>query len=163
MTQGDVGCEHPHYTAEKSMTDIITSPAPTCFDCGAPGFSIQENVNDPDGRIAGEWTFRQCSNKDCGLVWLDPAPLETELWKAYANYHTHTRDSSKGFEKPILSISNRLIKLALLPIWISNGLKNDMDYLRYMTLKDEPAGRLLDVGCGAGRLLNRMRKRGWEV
>lgn len=163
MTQGKAGREYPHYAIEKSMSDMITSPAPACFDCGALGFSIQENAKDPDGYIAGEWTFRQCSNKDCGLVWLDPAPLETELWKAYANYHTHTRDSSRGFEKPILSLSNRLMKLALLPGWISSGLNDEMDYLRYMTLKNEPAGMLLDVGCGAGRLLNRMKKRGWEV
>jgi 2-polyprenyl-3-methyl-5-hydroxy-6-metoxy-1,4-benzoquinol methylase len=145
------------------MIEIATSPAPICFDCGASGFTIQENVKEPDGRISGDWAFRQCSNKDCGLVWLDPAPLETELWKAYTSYHTHTRDASGKMEKSLLSLFNRLVRLVLLPLWLGNGLRREMRYLRFMTLEHEPAGRLLDVGCGAGRLLNRMRKRGWEV
>ena len=145
------------------MIEMATAPAPNCFGCGTTGRFIQEQVEDPDENVADKWAFRQCSNQDCGLVWLDPAPLESELWKAYTRYHTHTRDASNSFERSILSLSNRLTKLILLPFWIGVGLRKEADYLRYMTLKDEPAGRLLDVGCGAGRLLNRMRKRGWEV
>ena len=32
-----------------------------------------------------------------------------------------------------------------------------------MTLKKTPAGRLLDIGCGGGRFMNRMKRLGWEV
>lgn len=142
---------------------MITSPAPACFDCDASGFTIQENVKDPDGHIAGEWAFRKCSNKDCGLVWLDPIPLETELWKAYATYHTHTRNSSGKAGGLLLSLANRLIRAAFSPIWISNGLWREADYLRYMALKNTPPGKLLDVGCGGGRFMNRMRRKSWEV
>ena len=118
---------------------------------------------DPDGIISGEWTFRKCSNKDCELYWLDPAPLETELWKAYATYHTHTRDFSNKVEKIILSLTNRLARIALVPLWIGNGLWAETEYLRYMTLKTTPGGRLLDIGCGGGRFMNRMKRLGWEV
>ena len=51
----------------------------------------------------------------------------------------------------------------MLPLWMLNGLKREADYLRFMTLAREPVGKLLDVGCGGGRFLNRMKKRGWEV
>lgn len=145
------------------MERIITASRLSCDFCGTPGIPAQTDISDPDGRIPGEWGFRRCPNPDCGLYWLDPAPLQTELWKAYTTYHTHTRDSSNKLERNILSLAHRFIRLALLPVWVSSGLKREADYLRFMTLAGEPAGKLLDVGCGAGRLLNRMKKRGWEV
>jgi ubiquinone/menaquinone biosynthesis C-methylase UbiE len=46
---------------------------------------------------------------------------------------------------------------------MANGLKMESDYFRFMTLEHEPVGTLLDVGCGGGRFLNRMQKRGWKV
>jgi len=149
--------------AEGFMNDIVTSPRATCTACGKPGRVLQSGVRDPDGYIAGEWSFRQCTDAACALVWLDPAPLPSELWKAYTTYHTHTRDASKRFEKMLLSLCNRLIKLAFLPLRIASGLQRDVNRLRFMTLDDRPAGKLLDVGCGGGRFLHRMRKRGWEV
>jgi 2-polyprenyl-3-methyl-5-hydroxy-6-metoxy-1,4-benzoquinol methylase len=97
------------------------------------------------------------------VCWLDPAPPPHELWKAYATYHTHTRKSGHRFAKAMLSLVHRFIKLCLLPLWIVNGLKREADYLRFMTLAREPIGKLLDVGCGGGRFLNRMKKRGWIV
>lgn len=145
------------------MGDIITSPIPGCFVCGSTGVFVQTGVLDPDGIISGEWAFRQCSNKECGQVWLDPAPLESELWKAYASYHTHTRQSANRLSKAMLSLAHRLIKLAMLPLWTINGLKREASHLRLMTLAHEPAGKLLDVGCGGGRFLNRMKRRGWQV
>jgi SAM-dependent methyltransferase len=118
---------------------------------------------DPDGAIPGEWSFKKCSDKECEFVWLDPAPLETELWKAYTTYHTHTRGPSNKAEKLLRSLVNRFARVALLPVWISNGLWREADYLRYMTLKNVPCGKLLDVGCGGGRFMNRMGRIGWEV
>lgn len=145
------------------MDSITSSAKPLCDLCGAEGLLAQDKVADPDGCIVGDWSFRRCSNEACGVFWLDPAPLESELWKAYASYHTHTRKSSNKMVKAAFSLAHRALKLILLPVWLVNGLKREADYLRFMTLADEPAGRLLDVGCGAGRFLNRMRKRGWEV
>lgn len=124
---------------------------------------MQQHVPDPDGNIAGDWSFRRCANPDCGVCWLDPAPSKEELWRAYASYHTHTRKSTGKVSRAMLSLFHRLLKLALLPAWQANGLRREANDLRYMMLAAEPAGRLLDVGCGAGRLLNRMKKRGWEV
>ena len=148
---------------KQSMDNIITLPTPTCSACGSQGFPVQTNVTDPDGIISGEWVFRKCSNKDCELFWLDPAPLETELWKAYATYHTHTRSSSNKVEEFILSLANRLVRVAFFPVWIGNGLWAETEYSRYMTLKNTPVGRLLDIGCGGGRFMNRMKRLGWEV
>lgn len=145
------------------MDSITTSPVAACHICGTAGLPVQTGVMDPDGTVPGEWSFSKCANRDCGLVWLDPAPIEADLWKAYTRYHTHTRNSSGRVEKLVLGLANRFARAALIPLWASNGLRREASCLKYMTLKSLPAGKLLDVGCGGGRFMNRMRRRGWEV
>ncbi|MDP2759220.1 MAG: class I SAM-dependent methyltransferase [Sideroxyarcus sp.] len=143
------------------MNSITSEPRPLCDLCGSSGELAQSGITDPDGNLAGTWGFQRCSS--CGVYWLDPAPPPQELWKAYATYHTHTSKASGRLGKALLSLAHRFIKLGLLPLWIASGLKREADYLRFMTLAEEPVGKLLDVGCGGGRLLNRMKKCGWQV
>ncbi|OIQ89305.1 putative S-adenosylmethionine-dependent methyltransferase [mine drainage metagenome] len=145
------------------MDSITSEPRPLCDLCGSKGVFAQSDIADPDGNLDGTWSFQRCANPACGIYWLDPAPPPHELWKAYVNYHTHTRKSGQRLGKAILSLAHRFIRLALTPLWIANGLKRESDYLRLMTLSGEPYGKLLDVGCGGGRFLNRMKKRGWQV
>lgn len=145
------------------MDSITSEPRPLCDLCGSKGEVVQSGIADPDGNLSGTWSFQRCTNPECGVCWLDPAPPSHELWKAYSTYHTHTRKSGHRFGKAMLSLAHRLIKLILLPLWLANGLKRQADQLRFMTLSGEPVGKLLDVGCGGGRFLNRMKKRGWAV
>lgn len=145
------------------MNSITTQPKPTCDLCGAPGDTAQGGIVDPDGKLPGEWSFRRCSNPECGVYWLDPALPKDELWKAYTSYHTHARRSGSKLTRGLLSLAHRWVRFCWWPIWLVTGLKREADYLRYMTLAAEPTGRLLDVGCGAGRFLHRMQRRGWQV
>lgn len=163
-----MGCRYRMYESNPPinnpiMDSIASEPRPLCDLCGSAGEFAQMGIADPDGNLGGTWGFRRCSNSACGVYWLDPAPPPHELWKAYTTYHTHTRKSGDRLAKATLSLAHRLIKLGLLPLWTVNGLKREADYLRFMTLGHEPAGKLLDVGCGGGRFLNRMKKRGWRV
>lgn len=145
------------------MNSITSEPRPLCDLCNSKGVFVQSNVADPDGNLEGTWGFQRCSNPTCGVYWLDPAPPPHELWKAYVTYHTHTRKSGPWFAKATLSLAHRFLRLFLMPLWLSSGLKREADYQRFMTLASEPHGKLLDVGCGGGRFLNRMKKRGWQV
>lgn len=145
------------------MDSITSEPRPSCDLCGSPGELAQSSVSDPDGNLQGTWSFKRCTGPACGVYWLDPAPRPEEMWKAYATYHTHTRRIENRFAKAMFSLAHRLIRIAQWPLWVSNGLKQEADYLRFMTLAHEPVGTLLDVGCGGGRFLNRMQKRGWKV
>jgi 2-polyprenyl-3-methyl-5-hydroxy-6-metoxy-1,4-benzoquinol methylase len=145
------------------MAIITSNPKNLCDLCGSAGNVVQTGISDPDGNLEGSWGFQRCGNPNCGACWLDPAPPPEELWKAYASYHTHTRKSAHRIAKSTLSLAHRLIKLCLLPVWFVQGLQREADYLRFMTLANELTGSLLDVGCGGGRLLNRMKKRGWQV
>jgi len=46
-------------------------------------------VNDRLFDVPGQWNVRQCTNPDCGLLWLDPRPVEDDIGKLYRNYFTH--------------------------------------------------------------------------
>lgn len=145
------------------MDSISSEARPLCSLCCATGEIAQTGVTDPDGNLQGTWSFKRCSNPECGVFWLDPAPRPDEMWKAYTTYHAHTRKSKKSIGKAMLSLAHRLIRLSQWRLWLTNGLKQEADYLRFMTLAQESVGTLLDVGCGGGRFLNRMQKRGWKV
>lgn len=142
---------------------IKTIRIPLCRNCNSQGILLQDNIVDPDCKIHGTWAFKQCSNSNCGLVWLDPAPMPNELWKAYTSYHTHTRLPSNNLSKAIISIVNRLVRLLLMPVWIHRGLWKESRRLRLLTLGELKKGKLLDVGCGGGRFLWRMQRLGWQV
>jgi SAM-dependent methyltransferase len=145
------------------MEKIVTRDVPQCIYCGSSGSIRQGEVYDPDGNIPEPWTYRQCSNAACNLVWLDPAPLPSELWKAYTTYHTHAAQRIGGAAKALLSLANRLARWSLLPLWVANGMQRESGQMRFMMLAAAACGRLLDVGCGGGRFLHRMQRRGWEV
>lgn len=145
------------------MANIVTSPTPSCVHCGATGTILQDQVFDPDGIISEPWTYRECTNPDCKLVWLDPAPLATELWKAYTSYHTHSKSRQNKLSKALLSLFNRVVRWLLLPLWLANGLQREARLMRLLTLGDIPCGKLLDIGCGGGRYLYRMQRQGWQV
>lgn len=145
------------------MDRILTKPVPRCIRCGTDGDIYQQDVHDPDGMIPDAWSYRRCSNPDCRLVWLDPAPLPDELWKAYAQYHTHGKTRSNGLSGKLVSLTNRLYRGMAWPVWAITGLYRETRRMRLLMLDQLPAGSLLDVGCGGGRYLRRMQRKGWRV
>lgn len=145
------------------MHSLTCKPRPLCPLCGSAGTLAQSGVPDPDGNLHGTWSFQHCTNPECEVFWLDPAPPADEMWKAYVTYHTHSKRTDKKASKALVSLVHRLLKLSLYPLWLTAGLVSEGRRLRLMTLANVEPGRLLDVGCGGGRFLNRMRKRGWQV
>lgn len=103
----------------------------------------------------------KCQNPDCGLAWLDPEPLEEDIHKAYQNYYTHNVD---GYSK---SVGRRLrsagFQLVLKVSTFLCGLSKQKNNLERMHLDKAPLGRLLDIGCGGGAFLNKMKASGWTV
>jgi 2-polyprenyl-3-methyl-5-hydroxy-6-metoxy-1,4-benzoquinol methylase len=141
---------------------INTERIELCPMCGGAGHILQDSVSDPDHQINGKWDYRICEKPNCQTVWLEQRPLESELIKTYESYHTHTKSKKSFFEKPLLSISKRLLNIFYTPIWYSIGLNAESDKIRYMD-SENTSGKLIDVGCGGGRFLARMKKRGWDV
>ena len=104
----------------------------------------------------------RCARESCGLLWLDPKPLAADLIKAYASYHTHGRRSRSAAELG-LSALNTACKHASRLLELGSGLGRQRRHLRTMFLGGEVPGKLLEVGCGRGRFLERMRRAGWQV
>ncbi len=130
---------------------------------------LYERLTDLTYDAPGEWNLRRCGNPDCGLVWLDPAPLEEEIYKAYRVYYTHPGYSDSEprigrLDYVLLKGCKPLGKLFLRASGIRSFEKEWRAKADAMFLDGPPpGGRLLDVGCGKGDFLVRMRGKGWTV
>jgi len=153
------------------MNNIIASePVSQCYLCGTKGAALHEGLTDQWFGVPGSWNLKRCP--DCGLVWLDPMPTKEEVWKAYASYFTH-EDYSPNTSRQYMNIADKLAatlcrllyKIVMRSttwrkkekVW---RLKGDSMFLGNAT---QGHNRLLDVGCGKGSFIARMRDQGWEV
>ena len=171
------------------MTDISnqirTRKNPDCYICGARGELLYQHLRDHLFSILGEWDIKKCPNSRCGLVWLDPLPIEEDIGKAYSNYYTHN-ESVRGhvvygkyrlflkqlfgyFKQGYLAERynykdeiNVIQKLLSYGLYIYPSLTKSLSRgVRYV--KHVPKGKLLDVGCGNGSYIQYMQSLGWEV
>lgn len=136
---------------------------PVCHLCGSAGTALYAGLPDRLFGAPGLWDFKICPNRECALIWLDPMPAEGEIGKAYATYYTH-----RSFPRPAEETG---VERALLAVYLAvdtlvsrvTGLSALKRRAALMYLDGVPPGRLLDVGCGDGTLLGRMRGEGWAV
>jgi SAM-dependent methyltransferase len=129
--------------------------------------------------VPGAWGFRRCTGADCGVLWLDPTPLDEDLGLAYpANYYTHdgVAAPSRGAIANAIDaiqqgyLANRygyrvanawLVRPLGLLIHFFPGRRETLDLL-LMKLAANERGRILNVGCGGGRTLE-LRGLSWET
>jgi 2-polyprenyl-3-methyl-5-hydroxy-6-metoxy-1,4-benzoquinol methylase len=163
------------------MSEIRFEPRPCCYLCGKIGHRVRVHLEDKLFGAPGTWNFSECSDEACGLIWLDPMPVPEDLPKAYASYYTHDpvqektsyrrfRDlyrevkkahlaSALGYECESVNWPARLLsKLLLFFPERRSGIEGEV-----MFLPAQPGAKLLDVGCGSGERLQKMRDMGWSV
>jgi 2-polyprenyl-3-methyl-5-hydroxy-6-metoxy-1,4-benzoquinol methylase len=145
-------------TLSPALNVIRTQHRPDCCLCGARGDELYQGLEDRLSNAPGTWNFNQCSNPDCGLVWLSPMPLEEDLPLAYRDYFTH-----RG--KPVVrrGIARKIIHWIYRALLWATGLAHQRAKLHSLYLRGTPLGRLLEVGCGDGSQLAKLRAMGWEV
>lgn len=140
---------------------IRTTSKQACPICGSKGEMLHEGLKDQLFGAPGEWSIRRCSSNTCGLLWLDPRPIEDDIASAYQTYYTHADAEEKSLVK------SRLV--AYIRDFIVNvvtrfcGQRREKEDLAHMYLRDMLPGRVLDIGCGDARFLNRMKQAGWAV
>lgn len=144
-------------------TDIRTYPCPSCYLCGVQGQFLHQGLKDRLFGAPGEWNLKRCQNPECGLVWLDPMPSEEDIGKAYAAYYTHQENSANEQGNGLMVFFRLNLKRSFNLLLRATMLHRERKQRELMYLDEMPAGRLLEVGCGDGRLLVQMRARGWEV
>lgn len=143
---------------EDSSGTIRVRSHPKCFLCETLGEPLYENLVDHLFGAPGTWNLKRCPNSKCGLVWLDPIPVEEDIAKAYAKYYTHGEVAPQ--RTPIRTV---LARAGTILRSLANPFHGERDSLFLMYLDKTSAGRLLDVGCGDGFRLSRLRALGWDV
>jgi 2-polyprenyl-3-methyl-5-hydroxy-6-metoxy-1,4-benzoquinol methylase len=160
---------------------IKAAPQPSCLLCGVAGSPLYPGQTDRLFGSKGRWNSKRCDDPNCNLIWLDPMPLPEEIGKAYKQYYTHSLPSGHRSRSPLKALfhaatdSYMRSKFGYLSkgVTFSQRSLGTLMYLLPVTrrgcevgvrfLDAVPGGRLLDVGCGAGDWLLRMRDLGWQA
>jgi 2-polyprenyl-3-methyl-5-hydroxy-6-metoxy-1,4-benzoquinol methylase len=164
--------------------EIRSRPCPNCPLCDVAGSPLYDGLRDRLFGAPGEWNLKRCPNSKCGLLWLDPMPLEEDIGKAYENYFTHaaaegTQSSApRGAPQRLAELFRSSYRawrfnygddagkpfrwLFALPIMLSRIECDGLDIpLRYLAVPNR--GRMLDVGCGDGSVLKLANELGWNT
>lgn len=124
-------------------------------------------------REAVELTIVRCP--DCSLCYLNPRPLPSRLGAYYPqSYHAHrTQKGDVVGDKASVRVRRLLLRHLYArpehqPAGVARGLASLLLALRGSDrlgagLPVRGGGKLLDFGCGHGKLLRRMRAAGWDV
>jgi SAM-dependent methyltransferase len=116
-----------------------------CHLCGSKDLiNLHTNAIDRHYRIAGDYTISKCSS--CTLVFLNPMPDDSILVHLYPEDFYAYQDFE---QKP--SWLKQLILKILLPSFETR----DPTFSK--------PGKVLDIGCGSGEFLAKMRDLGWET
>lgn len=159
------------------MHEIIrTKEKKQCICCQSEGHALYGKLKDRLFGSAGEWQLKQCANKDCGLIWLDPAPLDVDLYLAYQQYYTHVDGTPgkatllgkliQGYQASaydyMVETSTKLSRAFGRLLSFSSFIKENMDY-PFSYFANTKKGKLLELGCGSGKTLKIFKNWGWDT
>lgn len=159
---------------------IETHRMKRCYACGSRGVQLYGNLKDFWFGVPGGWQFLKCPNTKCGLLWLERMPAENELHKLYKAYYTHeekNNEPSQGlkilYHKAMAGYfatkynyhvdkTTGLQRLAGTLFALFPGFRSDFD-ANVFYLDGKNRGRLLEVGCGNGIMLQKLVRLGWDA
>lgn len=154
---------------------IRVAELPDCPLCHHGGKEVHiAGMRDTLYHVPGEWTMARCLH--CGLLYLSPAPLPEDIGKAYEEYYTHAEEKANilAFLRPLeqgyVDVKygyarkswKRCLQFLALSCFPTEKAEADTRYF-YLDTHKVAKGKLLDVGCGSGEMMKRLRGKGWDV
>ncbi len=152
-------------------------PAPACYLCEQAGETLYRQERDRLYGAPGAWDIRVC--RQCGLAWVDPRPVAEAIPILYgACYYTHKLNTAKPVLGHVRAVVGNAVLAARLGYrelsrgwlhlalgWLVSWLPMVYEgvQLGVMGLAASRRGQLIDVGCGNGAFLARMKELGWSV
>jgi 2-polyprenyl-3-methyl-5-hydroxy-6-metoxy-1,4-benzoquinol methylase len=134
---------------------------------------------DPDGR---RWSLDRCAS--CGSAFINPRPIADQISRIYeaASYYTHEEPADpdawpatfgarlrEGIFKGYVNANYGYHLAPSMPVGrfvlpLLPGARGMVSvYIRHLESPNGERKRVLDLGCGNGGFLVRMRQLGWEV
>ncbi|HEY4904189.1 MAG TPA: class I SAM-dependent methyltransferase [Candidatus Sulfotelmatobacter sp.] len=155
----------------QSNGNIECIPQPCCPLCGRDGQRLYAALADWLFGVSGNWNLDSC--RTCDIAWLDPQPIAEDIPKLYSSYHTH-RAAPPARIGRLRSATHQCVLAGMgypidqpkeiLPRLLSHVPSiARAAALGVMSLDPSNGGTLLDVGCGNGEFIGRMRSFGWNV
>ena len=157
---------------ERVPVAITATANPRCPMCTHEGEVLYRGLVDWLYGVPGSWGTRWCSK--CAVAWLDPQPVPADVPRLYSRYCTHDAGQSNTW---IGRLQEAATKCALKRLGYSVECSNEVlprllstlpsirryAILSVLGLPPSKTGSLLDVGCGNGQFIARMRSFGWTV
>lgn len=138
---------------------------------------MYEDLHDRLYSTRGAWNMSRC--QACGLLWLDPVPLEDDIHLAYeGTYYTHSRSEPRGIRRIYATVADYHVRrrlgypstvslttrvMARVLSFLHPGGDAELSRQALYLRKGEGDPLLLEVGCGSGEWLTYMRGLGWRV
>lgn len=142
-----------------------------CPNCRGEEFQFLLDAADTSTGLGGRFSLVRC--RDCDLVLTNPRPTADALGWFYPQSYSPYQHSASRFRfwqrLEHLALRRQLgyppRPLGLLERWLATAAlwKFRNRLRRHQWIPFRGPGRLLDVGCGAGTFLERMRSFGWTV
>jgi 2-polyprenyl-3-methyl-5-hydroxy-6-metoxy-1,4-benzoquinol methylase len=136
--------------SEKTNKNNSALETVVCDLCGASGFSVVFSVNWYPDDIACSQSVVRCGS--CGLMYTNPRPDRTLITRLYQKYYVSGTDSGDVASTKTFIRRHPLLRR----LWHAYCGQ----YLGYVLKRAK--GRVLDIGCGRGGLLEELSDNGCE-
>jgi SAM-dependent methyltransferase len=135
----------------------------SCDLCGADDPRLLFETGDTLHHVPGTFPVVRC--RTCGLVYVSPRPTGAELPRYYPpdSYEPHQEGHDQGSGRAdvvrrwLFAPDAGRLRRAL------GSAHNVLSHRAFVSAAREPAGRVLDVGCGTGGYLRTWQSLGWVV
>jgi SAM-dependent methyltransferase len=135
---------------------VKTEAVESCPVCHGAGIRFRWSLKDRWFGAQGVWKLDRCVRPTCGIVWLNPRPVESEIAGLYDSYYTHSENDRPGR----FTRKNPVRHLLPTP-WAALAIERRQRVVPSW-IEDAP-GLALDVGCGSGAALLSLSRQGWKV